>query len=181
MNANELDGNYIYGLSSEFVFQRDQVNNPYLDTKAITYREIPPNGEGSQAAVRFNLGYGADGIPFATLVGLRDNEMKYYYITETDYAGHITEYKVQIQGKNYVNAITFIGATSEEGAEIQIGVEMHASSSSVHQFFVYNNAFKFASGDEYYMVLGNRAVWHIANETGSGNASKENLINMLNK
>jgi len=176
----ELPGTYIYGLSSDFVFKTDQVNNPYLDTKVITYREIPPNGEGSQAAVRFNLANGNDGIPFATLVGLRDNEMKYYYITETDYAGHITEYKVQIQGANYVNAITFIGATSEEGDEIQIGVEMHASSSSVHQFFVYNNAFRFESGDEYYMVLGSQASWHIGNETDSGLASEENLINALN-
>ncbi len=182
MNENELPGGYIYGLSTDFVFETDSVN-PYLDTKIITYREVDYTGEGTQSAVQFKLYSGAaseERIPFATLVGLRDNEMLYYYITETDYAGHSISYLVQIQGENYVNAINFIGATSEEGAETQIGIEMHASSSSVHQFFLHNNSFKFESGDEYYTVLGSKASWHIGNEIGSGNKSEENLLNALN-
>ncbi len=183
LNASELPGGYVYGLSDSFVFASDQDNNRYLDVKTITYREVDSTGEGSQPAVQFKLYTGAEGeepIPFATLVGLRDNEMKYYYITETDYAGHINSYLVQIQGSNYVNAINFIGATSNEGDKIQTGIEMHASSSSVHQFFLRNNSFKFVSGDEYYTVLGSTASWHIGNDTGTGPKSEENLIKALN-
>ena len=183
MNASDLPGDYIYGLSTDFVFERDQVNNPYLDTQVITYREVDYTGEGTQSAVAFNLYSGATGeepIPFATLVGLRDNEMRYYYISETDYVGHTSSYIVQIQGVNYANAINFIGAISDDGAEMQIGIEMHASSSSVHQFFLHNNSFKFESGDEYYTVLGSKASWHIGNDTGSGNKSEESLLKALN-
>ncbi|MBO4726308.1 MAG: hypothetical protein J5598_01750, partial [Clostridia bacterium] len=120
------------------------------------------------------------GIPFAKLVGLNDKEMKYFYITETDYAGHNTEYKVQIKGENYVNSIEFLGTNTDAGAEVQIGVGMEVKKSSVDTFFYYNNAFKFESGNEYYMVLGSQASWYINNQSGSGLASKENLINMLN-
>ncbi len=183
MDATELPGDYVYGLSANFVFESDRLNNPYLDAKTITYREVDYTGEGSQQPIAFSLYTGATGeerIPFATLIGLRDNEMKYYYITETDYAGHITSYMVQVQGINYVNAVTFIGAISDENDEIQIGVEMSASASSVHEFFLHNNSFKFESGDEYYTVLGSRASWHIGNDSGNGVKSEENLINALN-
>ncbi len=179
----ELPGGYIYGLSSDFVFESDQINNHYLDTKVITYREVDYTGEGSQAATQFKLYTGANGearIPFATLVGLRDNEMRYYYIAETDYAGHTTSYIVQIQGENYVNAVSFIGAITEENSAIQIGIEMHASSSSVHQFFLRNNSFRFESGEDYYMVLGSKASWHIGDDIGSGNKNEDSLIKALN-
>ncbi|MCM1403987.1 MAG: hypothetical protein NC133_00555 [Prevotella sp.] len=180
----KLPGDYVYGLSDEFVFESDHEHSPYLDAKIITYREVDSTGEGTQAAVQFKLYTGADGearIPFAQLVGLRDNEMKYYFISETDYAGHTTNYRVQIQGSNFVNAITFIGALSEyEDANTKIGVEMHASSSSVHQFFVRNHSFKFESGDEHYTVLGSTASWHIGDDIGTGSASEEKLLNALN-
>lgn len=183
LNVDELPGEYIYGLNSDFVFESDQNTNRYLEAKTITYREVDYSGEGTQPEVQFKLYTGAKGeerIPFATLVGLRDNEMKYYFITEIDYAGHSTSYKVQIQGKNYINGINFIGAITEEGAETQIGIEMHASSSSVIQFFMRNNSFKFESGDEYYTVLGSMASWHIGDNIGTGPKSEESLINALN-
>lgn len=179
----ELPGDYVYGLSDGFVFESDHTNNPYLDVKTITYREVDRTGEGTQPATQFKLYTGADGekrIPFATLVGLHSNEMKYYYITEIDYAGHSTSYRVQIKGSEYANGITFIGAITDDGAGTQIGIEMHASSSSVSQFFLRNHSFKFESGDDYYTVFGSNASWHIGNDVGTGSASEEKLIKALN-
>lgn len=185
LSDEALSGGYVYGLSEDFVFECDQTNNPYLDTRIITYRETDYTFvEGTQPAVQFKLYTGAEGeerIPFATIVGLRDNEMKYYYITETDYAGHSTSYKVQIQGSKYVNGINFIGAITDANDDVQIGIEMHASSSSVSQFFMRNNSFKFESGDDYYMVLDATASWHIGDDIGTGTKSEERLINALNK
>ena len=186
MNASELPKGYIYGLSTDFVFETDRVNNPYLDTKIITYREVDAIIDGSQAAVPFKLYTGAVNetpIPFATLVGLRNNEMKYYVITEEDYAGHRNSYTVQIQGADYNNAIDFIGADNTVNKGLEIGVEMHASTSSVHQFFSRNNSFKFVSGDDYYIVLGGEAEWHIGDNIGSStdkNNGEKELVNALN-
>lgn len=182
ISLNELPADYIYGLTEDFVFESDNHNNPYLETQIITYREIDYSGEGIQTAVPFKLYRGANGeerIPFARLVGLRDNEMKYFIITETDYAGHTTSYRVQVQGEKYVNNISFIGAITDEEDEIQIGCEMRASKSSIHQFFLSNSSFKFESGDDYYTVLGSTATWHIGNDVGSGAKSEESLINAL--
>ncbi len=183
LQDSEMPDQYVYGLSEDFVFEIDSVNNRYLDTKEITYREVDYSGEGTQQDVAFKLYTGAAGekrIPFAALVGLRDNEMRYYIITEKDYVGHTNWYMVQIQGSSYVNAVNFIGATSEDGAEIQIGIEMHTSASSVHQFFLQNNSFKFQSGDEFYMVLDKKATWYIGGEKGSDIKNEEKLINALN-
>ena len=180
LGVMELPGRYVYGLSNDFVFRVDHENNRYLDTQIITYREVDYLGDGTQQAVEFTLADGEDGIPFADLVGLRSNEMKYYIITEIDYAGHRTSYRVQIQGALYANDIAFIGAITDEKAKTQIGIEMHASASSVHQFFLHNNSFKFESGDEYYMVLDNTATWHIGGKTGTEVKSEESLINALN-
>lgn len=183
MTNDELPGEYIYGLNNDFVFESAANTNRYLDTKTITYREIDYTGEGTQSEVQFKLYTGADGeqrISFANIVGLRDNEMRYYYITETDYAGHSVSYRVQIQGSDYVNAINFIGAITDPSKETQIGIEMHASNSSVVQFFLHNNSFKFESGDDYYTVLGSTAYWKIGNESGKGVKNEEHLINTLN-
>ena len=57
---------------------------------------------------------------------------------------------------------------------------MHASESSVHQFFLNNNSFKFVNGDDYYSVLGSTATWHIGNDIGTGAKSEANLIKALN-
>ena len=183
LSMSELPGNYIYGLSNDFVFESDQVNNYYLDTQTITYREVNYSGEGTQAAVQFDLYTGGENesrIPFTQIIGLRDNEMKYYMITEVDYAGNSTDYLIQVQGEKYVNNINFIGAITDSNDEIQIGCEMHASTSSVHQFFVNNNSFKFESGEDHYTVLGSTASWRIGNDVGTGAKSEKNLINALN-
>ena len=183
MMDSELPGDYVYGLSNTYVFASEQGSNRYLDTKTITYREVDYSGDGTQSAVPFKLYTGAENekpVPFATLVGLHDNEMKYFIITEIDYTGHTVDYMVQVQGDNYVNNISFIGAITDESAEVQIGSEMHASESSVHQFFLNNNSFKFVNGDDYYSVLGSTATWHIGNDIGTGAKSEANLIKALN-
>ena len=176
--------NYIYGLSTDFVFEADPGNMTYLDTRNIWYSEADPSGKPVKPRVSFKLyneNSGESRIAFADLVGLRENEMKYYLITEYDYAGHKTEYCIQIQGANYINAVSFIGATSKDGAEIQMGTDMRVSNSSMDQFFAANNSFKFESGDEYYTVLGGLSRWHIGNDTGSSNSTdKERLIQALN-
>ncbi len=190
---HEVPGDYIYGLSNDFVFESDQTNNPYLDTKRITYREVDYLGDDSQHvdATEFKLYTGKPGetrIPFATLVGLRANEMKYYRITEVDYteqAEHVTSYIVQVQGSDYVNAISFIGAISDAGADIQIGVEMRALDSSVEQFILHNKSFKIVSGDDYYSVLNGKAEWKIGNQITSSEDNENeslshSLINVLN-
>jgi len=177
-----LPSNYIYGLSEDYVFECD-TNNYFLETQSITYREVDYSGEGVQTAVPFEVYTGKKGdekIPFAQLVGLRDNEMRYYVITETDYAGHVTSYMVQIQGAKFVNNISFIGAITDENEDIQIGCEMHVSKSSIHQFFLNNNSFKFESGEDHYTVLGSTASWHIGDDIGTGPKSETDLINALN-
>lgn len=170
VSTSELPSNYIYGLSNDFVFESDVEKNPYLETRIITYAEADSEGGAIQPATQFKVYTGQEGekrIPFAEIVGLRDNEMKYYKITETDYAGNNVSYAVQIQGKNYNNNISFIGAITDEDEEIQIGIEMHASRSSVQQFFMNNSSFKFESGDDYYALLGNKASWCINGKQGS--------------
>ncbi len=183
LKASELPGGYVYGLSNTYVFATEEGANRYLDTKTITYREVDYSGDGTQSAVPFKLYTGAANetpIPFATIVGLHDNEMKYFIITEIDFTGHTVDYMVQVQGDNYVNNISFIGAITDESAEVQIGSEMHASESSVHQFFLSNNSFKFENGDEYYTVLGSTASWHIGDDVGTGAKSEANLTKALN-
>ncbi len=183
LNDADLPSGYVYGLSNSFVFGNEQGTARYLDTETITYREVDYSGEGVLSAVRFPLYTGADGevqIPFTQLVGLHDNEMKYYVITETDYAGHSINYMIQVQGVNYVNNVSFIGAITEESEEVQIGCEMHVSASSVHQFFLNNNSFRFENGDDYYMVLGSTAYWHIGNDIGNGPKNEANLVSALN-
>lgn len=183
MTFDELPADYIYGLAEDFVFQIDDPEQQYLDTKLITYREVDSSGkEGSAVAVPFSL---KSGKKFSEIVGLRSNEMKFFRITETDYAGHHTDYIVQIQGEDYNGDITYIGATSQLGDNIVIGIDMRVSSSSAHQFYLNNKSFKFVNTDdnyqdEYYMVLNGTSYWRLNGVTGSNASSETELVNTLN-
>ncbi|MBS7401150.1 MAG: hypothetical protein KIG16_01390 [Eubacteriales bacterium] len=189
LKESKIPDDYIYGLSNDFVFAADINHNRYLDTKKIIYREVDYSAEGSTVGQEFTLyvdGTDSERIPFATLVGLRDNEMRYYWITEIDYVGHETNYVIQMQGKNYKNKIEFIGETgnkenSAQKDSITVGVDMHPSVSSVKQFFARNNSFRFQSDDgDYYMVLGGMSYWKIAGEEGEDVKNEANLIDALN-
>lgn len=182
LKASQLHDEYVYGVSNDFTFEAEQGANRYLDTRTINYREVIYNGDGTiQASQNFELYTGKGSkVPFATLVGLRDNEMRYYRITEIDYAGNYIDYLIQIQGKDYLNKISFIGAVSDEKDDIQIGVEMRALESSVHQFFLNNDSYRFENGDDYYTVIGNKASWRIGDDIDTGTATEERLMNTLN-
>ena len=180
----EIPAGYIYGVDGDFVFENIHGANHYLETKTISYREVDNKGDGTQSAVTFKLYSGADGearIPFSQIVGLRDNEMKYYMITETDYAGNIQEYIIQLQGKKYAKGVNFIGAIDNGNSQVQAGIEMEVSKSSVHQFFLNNDSFKFECGDDYYLALGSTASWRIGKEEVSDAPNTEDgLIEVLN-
>jgi len=180
----EIPTGYIYGVDGDFVFENLNGANHYLETKTISYREVDNKGDGTQSAVTFKLYSGADGearIPFSQIVGLRDNEMKYYMITETDYAGNIQEYIIQLQGKKYAKGINFIGAIDNGNSQVQAGIEMYVSKYSVHQFFLSNDSFKFECGDDYYLALGSTASWRIDKEEVSDAPNTEDrLIEVLN-
>lgn len=184
MTFDELPTDYIYGLAEDFIFQIGNPEQQYLDTKLITYREVDSSGkEGSAVAVPFSL---KSGIAFSKIVGLRPNEMKFFRITETDYAGHHTDYIVQIQGVEYNGDITYIGTTSQLGSNTVIGIDMRVSSSSAHQFYLNNKSFKFVNTDdnyqdEYYMVLNGTSYWRLNGVTGSNPSSETELVNTLNK
>lgn len=179
-DMEELPDGYIYGLSTDFVFTADQSENRYLDTKEISYREVNYQGEGSLTKTIFRL---ADGRPFADLVGLRDNEMKYYWITETDYAGHVADYIVQIQGEKYKGDITYVGAFPDKSTDDNtvLGIEMRVSTASAHQFYLNNKSFKFVNDDEYYAVYCGTAQWYLNGKAGTGASSEAELVSVLNE
>lgn len=167
---------YIYGLTTDFKFERD-AGNPYLDTRTISYREVSANGEGETSAVTFRVD---SGRTFASIVGLRYNEVKYYQITEQDYAGHVVTYTVQLQGDAYDGDITFVGAVSPAGDNLVLGIEMQVRNTSVDQFWADNRSFKFVCGDEYYFALGGDATWYLNGTAGNGPKNKDFLISVLN-
>ncbi len=176
-DLNDLDSGYVFGMSNDFKFERQTEGNPLLDVKEIKYRETFANGEGQEEYTEFSIDAN---IPFAELVGLRDNEMKYYQIEERDYAGHITTYRIQLKGDSYNNDITFMGSVSEAGDTMILGVEMQVRESSVPQFWADNSAFKIICNQDYYMVENGNASWSIDGVSGSGTKNQEHLIGILN-
>lgn len=176
----EIPDGYIYGLSTKFVFAPDTTGNRYLDTKEISYREVNYQGDGSLPKTIFRLD---SGLTFADIVGLRDNEMKYFRITETDYAGHVDDYVVQIQGEKYNGAVTYVGAIPDKNTDdgTVLGIEMRVATASAQQFYRNNNSFKFVNGEEYYAVYCGTAKWYLNGKAGTGASSEAELVAVLNE
>lgn len=170
-----VPGNYIYGLSNDFIFESDS-QNPYLGTQKITYREVYANGEGESDQVVFSLNSGRE---FARIVGLHDNDLKCFVITELDYAGHKTEYTVQLRGDNYKGDLSFSGTVSDEN-NLTLGVEMRVREASVVQFLDDNRSFRIECGADYYSVLCGSATWCIDGVSGSGNKDKQFFMDTVN-
>lgn len=172
---------YIYGLRNDFIFERDN-DNRYLGTKQISYREVSANEDGQTSAVTFNLD---SGIYFSKIVDLQDNEVKYYRITEQDYAGHNVSYIVQLQGKEYKSNISFVGMINDENDNLIRGIEMRVRESSVTRFWEDNYSFKIVCGDdEYansYTLLSGEATWYINGVKYTDRKNKQTFIKILNK